>query len=345
MGGWADHKALAVARLDAADPIFARGEGNALTLFQVAAAQGMGIEPLNIKFMLRIRLVLVAEAGELAAPPKAVIRTRGLPAVGVVVGAGEAAGHIGFAVIVLQQAVKGMDFVGRVFAFQHHIINPRGAVFAPVAAPGAGVKQGGSETVVRRAADREVMRLFRVVLRRGGAELPFNAALNAKILGDGAGDEVHHAADALRSVAYRAAAAHDIDGVHIAERDRRQRKLRLAVGGKGNRDTVHQHRGTAGKPRVEATNTEVHRQVVTAGAGIFRRVDAGDPVQHFAHRGGAGFGEILPTDHVAGAGVLKDIIFARVAKPVPDDGEGGFCSDGRGIQLQGPDVLAQRLEP
>ena len=62
---------------------------------------------------------------------------------------------------------------------------------------------------------------------------------------------------------------------------------------------------------------------MTAGTGIFRRVDAGDPVQHFAYRGGSGFGEILPTDNVAGAGVFKDIILARVAKPVPDDGEGG----------------------
>lgn len=69
VGGWADHKALAVARLDAADPIFARGEGNALTLFRSRCA-GYGYRTLNIKFMLRIRLVLVAEAGELAAPQK-----------------------------------------------------------------------------------------------------------------------------------------------------------------------------------------------------------------------------------------------------------------------------------
>ena len=313
VGGWADHKALAVARFDAADPVFARGEGNALALFQVAAAQGVRIEPLNIKLMLRIRLKLVAEAGELTTPPEAVVRSGRLPAVGVIVGAREAAGHIGFAVVVLQQAVKSMHFVGRVFAFQHHIINPRRAAFAPVAAAGARIEQSGAETVFRRAADREVMRLFRVVLRRGGAELSFNAALNAKILGDCAGDEVH-----------RAAAAHDIDGVHIAERDRRQRKLRLAVGGEGNRNTVHQHRGTAGKARIEAANTKVHRQIVTAGTGIFRRVNAGDPVQHFAHRGGAGFAEIPPTDNVAGAGVFKDIVFARVAEPVPDDGEGGF---------------------
>lgn len=54
-----------------------------------------------------------------------------------------------------------------------------------------------------------------------------------------------------------------------------------------------------------APDAKVHRQIVAAGTGIFRRIDAGNAIQDFAHSGGAGFGEIVAADNIAGAGVFK----------------------------------------
>ena len=114
--------------------------------------------------MLAVRLELVAEARQLAAPPEAIVRARGLPAVGVVIRARQAAGHVSFTVVVLQQTVEGMHFVWRIFAFQHQVVDAGRAVFAPVASTCAGVKQGGTKTVIRRAAHHQVVRFFWVIL-------------------------------------------------------------------------------------------------------------------------------------------------------------------------------------
>ena len=164
MRGRADHKALAVAWLNTAHPVDTRREGDAFALLQVAAAQGLGVEPLNVEFMLAVRLELVAQARQLATAPEAVIRAGGLPAIGVVIRAGQAAGHVGFTIVILQQAVEGVHLIRRIFAFQHQVVDAGGAVLAPVTAARAGVEQRGAKTVVRCAAHHQVVRLFRVVL-------------------------------------------------------------------------------------------------------------------------------------------------------------------------------------
>ena len=114
--------------------------------------------------MLAVRLELIAEACQLATPPETIVMARGQPAVGVVIRARQAAGHVGFTVVVLQQAVEGMHLVRRIFAFQHQVVDARCAVLAPVAAASAGVKQGGTKTVIRRAAHHQIVSLFWVIL-------------------------------------------------------------------------------------------------------------------------------------------------------------------------------------
>ena len=285
--------------------------------------------------MLAVGLVLISQTGKLAAAPEAVIRARGLPAIGVVVGAGQAAGHIGVTVIVLQQAIEGVYLVRRIFAFQHHVVDTGVAVFAPVAAACAGVEQGRAETVIRRSAYHQVVRLFWIVLRRGGAELPFNAGFNTEILRNRAGHEVHHAAHALRPIAHRAAAAHHVNGIHIAQRDRRERQLRLTVWRKRYGDAVHQYRRAAGQAWVKAANTEVHRQVMAAGAVVFRGVDAGDTVQRFAHGRRAGFGEIIPADNVTRAGMFEHVVFPGFTQPVADYGQRVLAGNRGGFQRPG----------
>ncbi|MNR38805.1 hypothetical protein D3C85_1569390 [compost metagenome] len=87
-----------------------------------------------------------------------------MPTIGIVIRARQAAWHVGFPVVILQQAVEGMDLVRRIFAFQHQVVDARCAVLTPVAAASAGVKQGGPKTVIRRAAHHQVVRLFWVIL-------------------------------------------------------------------------------------------------------------------------------------------------------------------------------------
>ena len=236
-----------------------------------------------------------------------------------------------------------MHLVGRIFTFQHHVVNAGSAMLAPVAAAGAGIEQRGAKAVIRRAANHQVVRLFGIVLRGGWAQLALNTARNAKILRNGAGDEVNDAAHVLRSVAHGARAANHVYGIHIAQRYRRQRQLGLAVGGEGHRDAVHQHRRAAGQARVEAADAKVHRQVVTPGPGILRGVDSRNAVQHLAHSGGAGFGKLRAANNVAGAGVLKHVVFPGVAEPVADYRQRRLAVNGGGLQR--PGVIAQRFEP
>ena len=132
MRGRADHKDLAVAWLNTAHPVVTRREGDAFALLQVAAAQGLGVEPLNVEFMLAVWLELVAQARQLATTPEAVIRAGGLPAIGVVIRARQATGHVGFTVVILQQAVEGsINQMWTITALQMH---PKGIIVADEAA-------------------------------------------------------------------------------------------------------------------------------------------------------------------------------------------------------------------
>ncbi|CVF86358.1 Uncharacterised protein [Serratia marcescens] len=314
-------EALAVARFHAAHPVFARRQRQVFALIQIAAAQGVGVEALHVELVLLIRLILIAEVRQLAAAPELVVRARRLERIGVVVRAAQAARHVRFAFVVLQQAVEGVYLVRGVTAFQHHVVNFGRAVLAPVAAAGAGVEQRRAEAVVGGAADHQVAGAFRVILARGRAELPLHAGLHAEGFRDGAGDEVNHAADALRPVAHRAAAAHHVNRIHIAERDRRQRQLRLAVRGEGYWDAVHQHGGAAGEARIEAANAEVQRHVMAAGAVVLRRHYARHAVQRFTHGGGAGFDEVFAAHYVACTGMFEHVDLAAFRQPVADHGD------------------------
>ena len=82
--------------------------------------------------MLAVRLELIAEACQLATPPETIVMARGQPAVGVVIRARQAAGHVGFTVVVLQQAVEGsINQMWTITALQMH---PKGIIVADEAA-------------------------------------------------------------------------------------------------------------------------------------------------------------------------------------------------------------------
>lgn len=214
-----------------------------------------------------------------------------------------------------------MFVAGLEAALEDQVVDPRIAVLAPIAAAGAGVEQGAAEAVGAGAADQHVVGGLQAVLAGAGAEFAVHVELGGEVLGDRTGHEVDDAADVLRPVAHRAAAADHVHRVHVADGHRRQRQLWLAVGGEGHRDTVHQHRRARRQARVEAANAEVQCQVVAAGAVVERRADPGNALQHFAGAGRALGLELLAADHVARTGMLEDVGGAGVGQPVADHGE------------------------
>ncbi|MCY1421962.1 hypothetical protein D9M71_376290 [compost metagenome] len=216
-------------------------------------------------------------------------------------------------------------------------------MFAPVAAAGAGIEQGAAQAIGAGAADQRAVGGLQAVVGGVRALLGVHVEAGGEVLGDRPGHEVDDAADVLRPVAHRAAAAHHVHRVHVAHGHRRQRQLRLAVGREGHRDAVHQHGGARGQARVEATDAEVQRQVVAAGAVVQRRADAGDAVQHFAGGGRALRLELLAAHHVARAGVFEDVDGAGIGQPVADHGDRlqvGRLLARRGLQGEGA-ILAR----
>ena len=245
------------------------------------------------------------------------------------------------AFVVLRHGVEAIGVVQLVFALEDQVVDARVAVFAPVAAAGAGVQDRAAQAIVASAAGQQVAGGLETVVAGRRAGLGLQAALDRGRIRDGAGDEVDDAADVLRAVTHRAAAAYHVHRVHIAHADRRKRQLRLAVGREGHRNAIHQHRGARRQAWVEPANAEVQRHVVAAGAVVFRGVDAGDAVEHVAGLGGALALELLTADDVTGAGVFEHIGLRRVTEPVADHVGGlQFQSGGSTSRLQAVGIVA-----
>ncbi|MCY1348751.1 hypothetical protein D9M69_349060 [compost metagenome] len=145
--------------------------------------------------------------------------------------------------------------------------------------------------------------------------------------------EVDDAAHVLRAVAHRTRAAHHVDALQVAQRQRCHRQLRLAIGRHRQRHAVHQDGRARRQARSQAAHAHVERHIAAAGAVVLLHLHARDAAQHLAHVVGAGFPEGLAVDDGAGAGVLQHLGFIGVVEPVADHGdgvEGGFCAGAAG---------------
>ncbi|MNN46025.1 hypothetical protein D3C81_1603850 [compost metagenome] len=140
----AQFEALAEAGFQAAHPVFAGRQGEVLALVEVAAAQGLGEEAGDVEFLLGAGGEFVAGAGQGAAAPEFVEGAGGLVGIVAVVRHAQAAGHVGLAVVVLGDGREAVEFVGLEAALEDQVVDPRVAVFAPVAATDAGVEQSAA---------------------------------------------------------------------------------------------------------------------------------------------------------------------------------------------------------
>ncbi len=94
--------------------------------------------------------------------------------------------------------------------------------------------------------------------------------------------------------------------------------MRLAVGRERHRDAVHQHGRARRQAWIEATNAEIQRHVVAAGAVVVRSIDARNAIEHFTRRCRADPLELLAPNHITCAGMFENVGLLRGAQPVAD---------------------------
>ena len=137
------------------------------------------------------------------------------------------------------------------------------------------------------------------------------------------GNEVDHAADVLRPVAHRAAAAHHVHRLQITDRQRGHRQLRLAVRRDRQRDAVHQNGGARRKTRSQAAHADVERDVAAAGAVAVAHLHAGYAAQAVGDGLVTLFVHLLLGDDGTRARMVEQHRTGiRVVQPVADDGHG-----------------------
>ena len=104
----------------------------------------------------------------------------------------------------------------------------------------AGIQQLCTETVVGGAAERGAGQGFQAAV---AGPLGLDAGRATEGFRDVLGDEVNHAADVLRPVTHRATAAHHVNRLQAANRQRCHRQLWLTVRRDRQGDAVHQNGG------------------------------------------------------------------------------------------------------
>ncbi|MNK73746.1 hypothetical protein D3C87_932450 [compost metagenome] len=222
VAGRAEVETLGESGFQATHPILARRQRKEGALIEITAAQGLGEERVGSEFAA-IFLIAIAEIEHRAAAPELVLRTRRLIRIGVVIGHVQTAGHVSLAFVILGHGVEAIGFVELVFALEDQVVDFSVAVFAPVAAARPGVEQRTAEAIGVSADGQQVGAGLEAVVARRWAGFRLEAALDRWLVRNRPGNEVDHAADVLRAVTHRAAAAHDVHGIHVAHADRRER--------------------------------------------------------------------------------------------------------------------------
>ena len=330
-------------RLDAPDPVVARRQRHEVALVQIAAAQRFGEEGVDAGLAGALA-VIVASPHQRATAPEAVHRSGRLVGIGPEGIHRQATRHVGFAVVVLGDGVEAVHRVELVGALDDHVIDARPAVLAIVGAAHTRVQDGATQPVVHRAPHTEVAGFLRRMLGGRGRIIHLQAGIHPEVFRNGAGHEVDDAAHVLRTIAHGATATHHVHGIHVAHRNRPQRQLRLAIGRVRHGNAVHQQRGAGGQARVQASNAEVQRHVVAAGAIVLGRIDTGDAIERLTDRGQPLLLQLLATHHITGTGMILHVLFVGITQPVTHHRHGGQragvgcigCGIGNGVTGSGP---------
>ena len=279
----------------------------------VAAAEAVGVislhlEAATIVYMAVLHHVVGATTVEI------VVRTARLERVGVVIGLGEAAGHAGLAVVVMNAGTQRVFGRDGVFRLQHHVVDAF-VVFAlaETRAMHTVVEQGHAKAVLRGAAQEQVAVGADAALV---AALELHARAAAEGLGNVTGDEVDDAAHVLRSVAHGTAAAHDVHGLEVAQAHGRHGHLRLAVGRYGDGHAVEQDGGAGRQARGEAAHTHVQRYIAAARAVAFLYLHAGDATQRIAQVDCAGLTQLFAAHDGARTRMVLHRVVGGFTQPV-----------------------------
>ena len=183
--------------------------------FDVAAAVAVGEVGQHFELLV-VFLMFVFERHILAAAFELIPRPRGLERVLRVLRAAQPARHAGFGVVVMEIGQQFVAIGERITRFQHEIVDVGVVVVVAVAlAVQAGIEQLGAEAVVCGAAHGGAGQGLQAAV--AGA-LGLYAGGAAKRFGNVAGNEVDHAADVLRPVAHRTAAAHHVHRLQVTDR-------------------------------------------------------------------------------------------------------------------------------
>ncbi|MNI44311.1 hypothetical protein D3C73_986820 [compost metagenome] len=238
LGGRADVEHMGHPRLDAEGVIRPRERANGLLIEggDVAAAEAIGVVRQHFGLGAIVDLANPLERDVLAATTEVVVVAIGLERVGIVLRLGQATGHVGVGIVVMQVEAEIVDIGRCPVGLEQYVVDVVAIVALTITVTvDARVQQRHADAVVGGATDeRRVDVLPATVLGgfQGGADF------GGGLFRDGAGDEVDHPANVLWSVAHGTGAAHDVDAVQVTRGNRRHRQLRLAVGGERCRYAV-----------------------------------------------------------------------------------------------------------
>ena len=245
---------------------------------------------------------------------------------GVVLLLGQAAGHVGGGIVVMQVQREIVLVGGRPVGLEDHVVDVVAVVaLAITVAIDPGIQQRHPQAVVGSAAEERRVDMLPTTAPRGfqgGADFP------GGFLRNGPGHEVDHPADVLRPVAHRTGAAHHIDAVQVARGNRRHGQLRLAVGGEGRRHTVDQHRGARRQARGQATHADVEGDIAATSTVGVLHLHPRHPAQHIADVHRALLDHGLAADHRACPRMVPDFLGIGIGQPIAHHADAG------GVQLQ-----------
>ena len=134
--------------------------------------------------------------------------------IGVELLLGQAAGHVGAGVVVVEIEGEIILIGRRPVGLEDHIVDIVAAV--AVAVPVAidpGIQQRHANAIVRGATDKGIVDMFPTPVGRG---LQGGADFTGKSLGNRPGHEVDHPTDVLRSITHGAGATYHVDTLQVA---------------------------------------------------------------------------------------------------------------------------------
>ncbi|MNO72524.1 hypothetical protein D3C76_634750 [compost metagenome] len=303
---WLDGEGVVVARVRRQGLHVTRGDG--------AAAEAVGVVGQHFELGGVVELALPLERHVLAPAGEVVVVAQRLVRVAVVLGLGQATGHVGTAIVVMEVEPELVNVGRRPVGLEDDVVDVVAVVaFTVTVAIHPGVQQRHAHAVIRRAADEGRLGVFPATMLGG---FQGGGQLGRGLLRDRPGNEVDHPADVLRAIAHGTGATHHVDAVEVARGNRRHRQLRLAIGREGGRDAVDQHRGAWRQARSQPANTHVQRQVAAAGAVGVLHLHTRDAAQDVAHVHRALLHHRLAAHHGARAGVVLHHALLGIAQPV-----------------------------